>query len=224
MGSTIAEILPLMIGSALGPAPIIMVLLLLRRPGGLLIACSLVGGMTATRLVQGALFGRVASSVDTSDGKNDSSTIVTVLLLVIGILMLVTALRLFLKEEDPDAPPPKWLQLIGTMTPRTAFAIGAGMLLIAPKHWVFLLGAIGVIREADISQSQGITAFLIFVLGAEALLISPLLAYTVAPSRSGPALAKLADWMERKNLQIAIAVALIFGLYFTWKALDGLLG
>jgi hypothetical protein len=223
VGSAIVETVPLMIGSALDLASIIMVLLLLRRAGGLVIALSFIAGITATRLVQGALFGIAAGNVDTSEGSNDARTIVTVLLLVIGILMLVTALRLFLKGDDPDAPPPKWMQLVGTMTAPTACAIGAGILLITPKHWVFMLGAIGVIREADVSRTQAIVVFLLFVLGAMAFVIAPILAYIAAPTRSGPVLRGLASWMERYNRQITIAVSLFFGVYFVWKSLEALL-
>lgn len=224
MGSAILDMVPLMIGSAMVPAPIIMVLFLLRKQGGSAIASSFVGGRIVARLVLGSIFGLVSSNIDTSDGKNDSRTFVTVLLLVIGIVMLVTAIRLFLKEEDPDAPPPKWMKLIDTMTARTAFGIGSGIVVIALKHWFFLIGAVGVIHEADLSRSQGIIAFVVFVLGAEALVLTPVVSYALAPARTGPVLHKMAGWMERNNRQIAVAVSLIFGVYFLWKSLAELLG
>src|SRR3954462_2565830 len=141
MGSAIANLLPLMIGSALVPSYVIVVLMLLRNSHGLLKASAYVGGMTAIRLVQGAIFGPVLNGSDKRGSSNELKTIVSVLLLVIGIVMLATAGMLLLKGEDPDAPPPRWMKMIDTIKPIFAFGIGAVWLLFSPKPWVFVLSS-----------------------------------------------------------------------------------
>jgi len=223
MGSAIAQVVPLLLVSALLPAPIIIVLLLLRNERGLAIASAFVAGMTAMRLVQGGLFGIAFRDIGTGNGDGEAGVVKSILLLVIGILMLVTALRIVLKEEDPDAPPPRWMALIEGATPARAFLLGAGLLTIAMKHWVLVLSAIAVIHDAEVGRAQGVVVFLIFVLGAQALLIAPIVATAVAPAGSAAVLQGVSAWLERNNRPIKIGAAAIFGVYFVWTGLGGLL-
>lgn len=223
MGSVIANLLPLIAGSAIVPVWIIMVILILGGAGGRGKAFAFVAGLTTVRLVQGVLFGLVFNNTDTSGGENDARTITAVLLLVVAILMLITAARQFLADDDPDAPPPKWMKLLDSLTPVRAFAMGAGLILIAAKHWVFMFGALSTIREGDLSRTESIVAFLFFVIGAELLLILPVVYAVIAPDSSTATLGSVSDWLERHNRPIVIAVSLVFGLFFLWKSLNALL-
>ena len=224
MGSAIAQIVPLILVSAVLPAPIVIVLLLLRNERGLAIASAFVGGMTAVRLLQGGLFGIAFRDLGAGNGDDEAGAVEAVLLLVVGILLLVTALRVMLKEDDPDAPPPRWMGLIERVTPLRAFLFGAGLLIIAMKHWVLVLSAIAVIHDAEVSRAQGVVVFLIFVLGAQALLIAPLVATAVAPAGSAAVLRGASAWLERNNRPIKVGAAAIFGVYFVWSGVSGLLG
>ncbi len=62
MAETIIQLTPLIIGSAVVPLQIMMIILLLNSPRqGLFKAICLVAGMTAVRLVQGVIFGLILS-------------------------------------------------------------------------------------------------------------------------------------------------------------------
>ncbi|MBX3068908.1 MAG: GAP family protein [Thermomicrobiales bacterium] len=221
MGGTVASLIPLMVGAAAAPIWIIIVLLLLRGSRGVLTAAAFVAGMTVVRLAQGGLFGFILRRAG-HDGADERS-IASILLLVVGLLMLVAGARKVFSDEDPDAPPPKWMSLLGQATPLAALGFGAALLLIGAKQWVFTLGAIGVIRETDLSRPERIVAFLIFVAGAQILLVLPIVLSVLAPSRTGAALDRASGWLERNNRPIMIAVSFIFGLYFVVKSLSSLL-
>ena len=208
MGSVVANLLPLILGSAIVPVWIIMVILILGGTGGRAKAIAFVAGLTLVRLIQGTVFGLVFNNTDTSSGENDSRTITSVLLLVVAVLMLVTAARQFLAGDDPDAPPPKWMKLLDSLTPLKAFAMGAGLILIAAKHWVFMFGALSTIREGDLSRTESIVAFLFFIIGAELLLILPILYAVVSPKSSTATLGAVSGWLEAHNRPIVIAVSL----------------
>jgi hypothetical protein len=63
MGNAIVSLLPLIIGSALVPAQIILYILLLKSSRqGLLKASAYVGGMTTVRLLQGLFFGLILTN------------------------------------------------------------------------------------------------------------------------------------------------------------------
>ena len=61
--------------------------------------------------------------------------------------------------------PNGWLPSAG-LSALKAFGMGALLVAIAAKQWVFTLSAIGIIGEAQLSQTGNVVAFLFFVLAA----------------------------------------------------------
>ncbi len=163
-----SSLIPLIVGSALVPIQIVITTLLLRSASGKVTALAFVAGMTAVRLGQGLLFGLIlgsnASTEDMSDGPGSA---VSLLLLVLAILFYVSALKQILNHPDDDAPPPRWMAVIDGVTPGKALALGAGVILISAKFWVFTLGAIAVIGDAGMDRPASIVAFVVFVAAAE---------------------------------------------------------
>jgi hypothetical protein len=222
MNSTLASLLPFIIGSAVVPLQIIVVTLLLTsEQRGPLKAIAFVLGMTLARLAQGVLFGFVLTggSGDPADADN-AGVVKAVALTVLGVLLLITAYKKWAKEPDPDAPPPKWLAMIESVTPLKALLLGVGFVLIAPKLWVFILGAISAIGEAQLGQPASTRAFLLFILLAQSLLLIPILIRLLIPQRARSLLASLADWMRRYNDPIVIAISLVFGALFLYQGLS----
>lgn len=222
MSSIIPSLLPFIIGSALVPVQIIIVILLLtgeRR--GPLKAIAFVVGMTLTRLLQGVLFGLVLTggSGDPADAGSGASWVKATLMIVLGILLLATAYKKWANEPDPDAPPPKWLSMLDGLTPLKALLFGAGFILIAAKLWVFTLGALSVIGEAQLGQPDSTIAFLWYILLAQSLLIIPILIRLLLPGRAGRWLGAFGGWLEKYNNQIVMVVSLVFGLLFLYSGI-----
>ncbi len=174
------------------------------------------------RLAQGIVFGLVFASDPAATSEAGGNLIVSSLLLVVGILLLLTAYKKWDKEDDPDAPPPRWMAALGGLPALKAFGLGAALVAIAAKQWVFTLSAIGVIGKAQLTRPTGIGLFLLYVLAAQALGLIPVIAYAVAPRRAGSVLAPACAWLERNNRGILIAASLIFGLFFLFKGITGL--
>lgn len=223
MDVIVVSLLPFIIGSAVVPLQIIIVILLLtgeRR--GPLKAIAFVLGMTLARLAQGFLFQLVITggSGDPADA-NNLSTIRSILLLMLGAFLLITAYKKWVKEPDPDAPPPKWLKMLDGLTPLRALLLGAGFILIAVKLWVFTLGALSVLNEAQLGQQATIIAFLVYVLLAQSLLIAPIIMRLLLPQQGSRALATFGGWLEKHNDRIVMVVSLIFGLLFLYQGVMG---
>ena len=226
MSALLLSLSPLIIGSALVPIQIIIDILLLKNPKqGLLKASAYVGGMTTLRLLQGLIFGLiltggVSATAEESSGKGP---IVSTLLLVLGIFFLITAYKQWRKDDDPDAPPPKWLAMMDSVTPLKAFGLGFGLLLIGAKFWVFTLTAIAVIGEAALGQPTSTLTYLLFVLLAESLLLIPILIRVILPQQSKSILEKTSAWLTHYNRPIVILISLVFGLLFMYQGASGLL-
>lgn len=219
MSNVLTDLVPLVIGAAVVPVWIMIVLLLLQSENGVAVASAFVGGATVTRLVQGALFGFVFGSSAEGDGRISS-----LLLLLVGILLWITAVKKWLKQDDPDGPPPKWMSSISGLGTVRAFGIGALLIAIAPKQWVFTLSAISLVEYAALGAGWGALAYLLYVLGTVILLLILILIAALMPQRSAALLGTIAAWLERYERAILIVVSVVFGAFFTWKGLAGFLG
>lgn len=222
MTSLLGELLPMVLGNVLAPLWLIIVLLLLASPGGVVKAAAFVLGMTLVRVAQGALFGAILAGA--SDGTDDGgSPVAATLKLLLGILLLIAAFKKWRKEEDPDEPPPKWMQTLDQTTPLRALGLGALGVAIGPKLWAFTLSALAVINEAGLDRAGAIIAYAAYIVFAQILLILAVLVSAVARQGSRAFLQRATDWLGTYNRPISIAVALVFGLLFTWGGVSGLL-
>ena len=185
MDAVIVYLLPLIVGAALLPTWIILALFLLRGEGGVRKALAFAAGAMTVRLVQGVLFGYVFGTAADAYGESGSNLITSTLLLVVGIVMLITAVMKWRKEEDPDAPPPKWMAILGGLSALQAFGVGALLMALDVKQWVFTLSAIAVIEQAQLSHTGNVLTYLFFVVAAQSLVLAPILVSAVAPDPGG---------------------------------------
>ncbi len=156
-----------------------------------------------------------------AEGPDRPGPIVSTLLLVIGVLFLVSALRKLIDEPDEDAPPPRWMVMMSTATPTQAFRFGAGVVAASPKLWAFTLGAIAVIAEADLGRAGALALFLVFVALAESIHLSLVAIAYASPRRAVPALDRVTDLLARYNRPLMIGLGVVFGTWFLLKALAG---
>jgi hypothetical protein len=217
-----STLLPLIVASARVPVQITLTVLLLRASVGT--AAAWVGGMTATRLAQGVLFGVVFAGAGALSGSQDGpGPVVSVVMLVVALLFLTKAAKLLLgSDDDEDAQPPKWMKLTESVTAFKAFLFGAGYVAIAAKLWVFTLGAVGAIDEAGLGSAASVALFVLFVALAEAIPIAFVVYAALAPSSSQILLGRVSAWLEKNNRVIVIVLGFVFGAWFLLKALQGL--
>jgi divalent metal cation (Fe/Co/Zn/Cd) transporter len=215
-------LLPLVLGSALVPAQLVITIVLLQAAGAMRSALAFVGGMTIVRLGQGALFGLVLSGAGAAREEEAASALASALLLVVAILLLAMALKKLLTGEDPDAPPPAWLARTASMRPWQALLVGATLLLIGPKFWVFNLSAIAVIEAAELARVAAVTAFLVFVVLTALPTLSLVLVRVATPDRADALLERLSGWLTGHNRSVVIGVGFVFGAWFLVQALSGL--
>jgi hypothetical protein len=222
MTSLFGELLPLILGNVFAPIWLIIVLLLLASPGGVVKAAAFVFGMTLTRVAQGVFFGAVLASA-TDETAGGGAPVAATLKLVLGILLLIAAFKKWRKEEDPDEPPPKWMQSLEQTTALKALGLGALGIAVGPKLWAFTLSALAVINQAELNQTGAIIAYAAYIFFAQILLILAVLVAVVAPQGSRALLQRAIGWLTTYNRPISIVVALVFGLFFAWNGINGLL-
>lgn len=215
-------LLPLILGSALVPAQIIVTILLLRSRGGRIVAVAWIAGMTVARLAQGVVFGLVLDVGSAGEASDGRGWILSSVLLVLAVVLYATAARELAGGTDEDAPPPKWMSMVEGVTPGRAFLLGAGLVLIGAKLWVFTLGALGAIGDAGLGQPAASVAFVVYVALAQGILIGVVGMAYLLPTRADAILDRVYELLERYNRAIMVAVGLVFGTWFMVMALEGL--
>ena len=94
------------------------------------------------------------------------------------------------------------------MTPGS-FLLGAGVLAIGAKFWMFTLGAISVIGEADLGRTDSIVTYLLFVLAPSARERRSCSARRSSPRRARRrGWTTRIGWLTRHNRMIMIVVSL----------------
>jgi len=220
MDITIASLLPLIVAAAVLPLDIFVVFVLLRGQRGVMRAAAFATGSMVVRLLQGVFFGYVFRA--TADAMVEG-IMAALLMLIVGILSLITAAKAWLREADPDAPPSRWMTALGGVSALTAFGIGAALLTIAIKQWVFTLSAIAVIDEAELDHVSNVLAYLLFVVAAHSLVLTPIVLAAAAPRWSSGLLDSAQRWLERNGRTTVVVVSSLLGAWFLWKGTTGLI-
>jgi hypothetical protein len=96
-------------------------------------------------------------------------------------------------------------------------------MLVAVKQWVFTLSALAVIEEAQPGMTAGVALYLLFVVATQLLVLPPIIAFAVAPEKSAKPLAAAQGWLQRHNRVIMIVVSFVFGAWFLFQGVSGLL-
>ncbi len=225
MMELLLNLLPLVIGAAIGgPMWIIVTLLLLRSEHGVFKAAAFAAGAITVRLLQFALFNHVFRAVLDSGGDSEMGLMSAILLLLAGIALLITAVKTWCKETDPDAPPPKWMAALNRISAPLAFGMAVVMMFLGFKQWVFTLSAIAAIDEAKMGRISNILIYLLFIAAAQALMLAPIIASALAPAQSTKIVAATLGWLERNSRAITIIVSLLFAVWFLSKSGSELLG
>ena len=177
---------------------------------------------TLVRLIQGLLFALLLPG-DTiaagTDGAKSSTPVEAGILIVLAVLLYATAVQQALAEEDPDAPPPKWMATAQSMSAPRALLVGMGLVLIGAKAWIFSLSVVGAVRESGVSARAGVLTFLAYAVLSVVIPLLLIGVRLVVPARSSRLLSSAEVWLKRHQARIVITLSLVFG---TWFLLTGL--
>lgn len=222
LGPAIADILPIAAAVALFPIPILVVILLLfskRATGNALVF--LVGwlaGLTAIVLVGALLTGGYESAVD--DAGDDGVDLVRILL---GVVVLLFAAKKWLGRPTGDGDPemPGWMSAIADAGP--ARAAGFGLLLTAlnPKNIALGLAASTAVGQSELTVSEAVIVFGVFLVVASLGVGLPVLYHMVAGQRARTQLDLLRAWLIANNAVVMTILMLLIGVVLISQGIRG---
>jgi threonine/homoserine/homoserine lactone efflux protein len=222
MGQAIGQSLPTAVGVAVSPLPIVGVVLMLVTERGRLNGPAFIVGWWVGLAIVGAIVLSIAGGADASS-QGEPATWVNVLKLVLGVLLLLVAVRNWCgrPRAGEDAPRPKWMGALDRFTPLKA--AGAGVLFSAlnPKNLLLAVSGAAAIAGVGASTTDEIVAYVVFVLVATIGVGAPVVIYFALGDRAPSLLYRLKNWMAQHNAVIMAALLLVIGFKLIGDAISG---
>jgi threonine/homoserine/homoserine lactone efflux protein len=223
MGKAIGNSLPLAVGIAVSPVPIIAVVLMLStdraRLNGLAFVLGWLAGLGVVGLIVLAIAGPAAAS-----RSGAPATWVSWLKITLGALLLLVAVRQFRgrPKADEEASLPKWMGAVDKFKPGAAFGAGALLAGLNPKNLLLAVAGAAAIAQTGIAGGQQALAYLIFAVIATVGVGTPVIIYFAMGKRSADILDELRKWMARYNAVIMSALCLIIAAKLIGDAIGAL--
>jgi Sap, sulfolipid-1-addressing protein len=223
MGQAIGGSLPLAVGIALSPVPIIAVVLMLTSRRAKVNGPAFVLGWLIGLGVVGAIVLSLAGSGGASTSGAPTAWVSWVKI-VLGVLLLLVAVRQFRARPHGDEEPqmPKWMATIDKTTPLAALGLAAVLSGANPKNLLLAVGGAAAIAGTGISGSQQALAYLVFALIGTLGVGIPVGIYFAMGARSEKLLAGLKDWMSAHNAVIMAVLCLIIAAKLIGDGISGL--
>jgi threonine/homoserine/homoserine lactone efflux protein len=223
MSEVIGALLPLAIGIAISPVPIIAAILMLLSPQAGATSVGFMIGWVVGIVFSTLLFLGLATAADMSAG-SEPSTAASWVKIVLGVLLILLGLRQWQSrpQKGETAKLPTWMQAIDKVT--TAKAVGLGFLLCAlnPKNLGLSIAAGVVIAQADLSTSDSVIAVIFFVVLASTSVVIPVLGYSVAKDRMREPLNELRGWLVQNNATVMTILLTVMGTVVLGQGIGGL--
>jgi len=225
MGKAIGGSLPLAVGIALSPIPIIAVVLMLTSRKAKVNGPVFVLGWLIGLGIVGAIVLSIAGPAGASKSGSPAAWVSWVKI-VLGVLLLLVAVRQFrgrpLGEEQPQMP--KWMASIDKTTPLTALGLAALLGGANPKNLLLAVSGGAAIAQTGISGGQQAIAYLVFALIGTLGVGIPVVIYFALGNRSEKLLGELKDWMSGHNAVIMSVLCLIIAAKLIGDAISSLAG
>lgn len=225
MGTVFADILPLAVGVALSPLPIVAVILMLfsKNPRGTSLGF-LVGwflGITVVAVV--VIF--VIDPTQAATG-GEESPLAALLHILLGVVLLILAYRDWKKRPKPgeDVPMPKWMASLDSVTPGKAVGLGVLLSGVNPKNLALTLGAGVTIAAAGLSPTQTLVVLAVYILIACSTVAAPVILALVMGEKATATLNGWKTWLTHNNATVMMVLCLVFGFVLLGKGLAPFIG
>ena len=216
MSGTLATLIPVAIGVAISPAPVIELILVVfskRRASNSLAFVTALIVSTAAAVALGAA-GQSAS--EKSSG--GTSTGVAIVLLALGLLLVLLGVRNWRNRADTSEP--KAFQTIAGMGPAAAAFLAFGAVFVNPKNLVLLIAAGQTIDSSSSSSKLLIGALFVILATAPYTIIG---AYAlIGGAHANANLDRARSWLIGHNRMIMGVICTLLGLVLVGKGIGAL--
>jgi threonine/homoserine/homoserine lactone efflux protein len=223
MGQTIGDVLPLAVGVAASPIPIIAVILMLFSGRARANSLAFLFGWVVGIVIVCAFFVWLAGTQDLSTG-GQPSTLASSIKFLLGVLLLLAGVKQWRSRPEPgaDVKMPGWMQRIDSLKPGAALGLGFLLSAVNPKNLLLIVGAAVTIAQSSLSTTDDAITIAVFTVIGSFTVALPTLAYLVLGERAQPSLDRAKSWLSVNNTAVMAVLFLVFGFTLLGKGLGGL--
>jgi len=220
MGGLIGDILPLALGVAISPIPIIAAILMLLSPNARTTGVGFLGGWIAGVVIAIVAFTLLSTVLPESDS-GASHPVKGTIRLVLGLLLILLAAKQWRARPRGQAAPalPKWMSAIDTMTPVKGLGLGVALSALNPKNLIMAAGAGIAIGDSNLDSSQTVVVIVVYTVIAASTVAVPVIGYLVAAGRMAEPLESLRGWLVRENTVVMAILLLVIGVVMIGKGI-----
>ncbi|WP_305094654.1 GAP family protein [Prescottella sp. R16] len=222
MGTAIGDVLPLALGVAISPIPIIATILMLLTPRAGSTATMFLAGWILGIAVGYTVFVALGSVVDLDSG-SDGNPVTATIRIVLGVLLVLLAVKQWRGRPAPGQTPtmPAWLAAIDKVTPAKALGLGFALAAVNPKNLLMIVGAAVAVAHLGVGAGTAVVAGVVFtVLGAVTVAV-PVIGYFSARERATSWLTGLKTWLTANNAAVMAVLLLVIGVMLIGKGIGG---
>lgn len=216
MGPVLGELLPLVVGVAVSPIPIIAAVLMLLGRHARTTSIGFAIGWLVGIVVAVAVFVALGSAVDLDESSSSTGWVK----IALGVVLLAVGLRQW-RSRHAESATPKWMSAIDEMRPVTAMGIAFALAAINPKNLVLCAAAGVSIASGALSMPQDVIAVAIFALLASTSVVVPVVGYQLAAARLREPLDRLKSWLLANNATVMAVLILVIGVVLIGKGIGG---
>ncbi|MEV6071225.1 GAP family protein [Nocardia sp. NPDC052001] len=219
MGSVLGDLLPLAVGVAISPIPIVAAILMILSSNASGSGTGFALGWVAGIAVATTVFVALSRVLGGSDDR-EPATAGSWVKVGLGVALLALAASQWRKHSDEQ--PPGWMRAIDEFT--TSKAVGLGLLLSAvnPKNLLLCVSAGVTIGSSSLGAGQKSVAVVVFTVLADASVLVVILGYAVAADRLRESLDATRRWLQSNNHAVMAIVLLVMGAAVIGKGVGGL--
>jgi hypothetical protein len=223
MGNAIGQILPMAVGVAISPLPIVAVVLMLVTPRARTNGPAFVIGWVFGLAIVGAIGLIVAGPTDASSG-GQPATWVGWVKIGLGVLLVLVALKQWRgrPHAEEDVAVPGWMGAVDSFTLGKSLGAGAALAGLNPKNLLLAIGEAAAIAQTGIPGGQQAIAYTVFTIIAVAGVATPVVLFFALGDRSRDLLERLKTWMSRNNMVIIAILSLVLGAKLIGDGISGL--
>lgn len=226
MGEAIGQMLPMAVGVAVSPMPIVAMILMLMSSRGRSTGWAFALGWLAGIGLAGALLLLLLAGGADTGSTEDSPAWVGVLQLVLGLALLLLAVKQWRSRPRGDAEPPTptWMGAIESFTPVKAAGLAVALGVVNPKNLVFLIGGATAVAQSGASSGEQAVAWVLFTVIAGVGVVAPLVVYLALGDRAAHVLDEVKAWMIHNNTAIMAVLCLVIGAKLLGQGIAALAG
>lgn len=209
MGNLIGQILPLAVGVALSPVPVIAVILIMFTPKARINSIAFLCGWL---LGLGLAGGIAMAVVDVSTGGGDASPVSGVIKLVLGVLLLLLAAKNWRSRpaEGEEAELPGWMSALDKFNAAKSLGIAALLSGINPKNLALTVAAAATISASGLETGSQVIVMVVFIVVGSVTVAGPVLLNLVMGEKAEAGLNRLREWLAANNNTVMAVLLLIF--------------